>query len=643
MPSPITKNENAYNHNLISNPNHCIASIDSDGVGTSESSSLCCDIISHQILASDTRSVFLNNSDFLCPPHSANKFLKVMECHEMVSTLNPRANCFNPMINSLGKSHLSPNAEPFIMPKTISIASSFSFYLLSFSFLIFIITIFLFYAIFDMKTDDIKTTYLDDKDITPYAFLKKLRLENINRLIIGHLNINSVRNKFDLLADMIRGNIDILLLTESKIDASFPKSQFLIQGYSEPQRLDRTSNGGGLLLYIRSDIPAKPLPLISNNIECLMTEIRISNKKWLLCGIYNPLKSQIKTFLSVFEENLCYYLSSYDNLLIFGDFNCGIDDEALNDFCGNFSLKSLIKSPTCFKNLERPTCIDLILTNKYRSFQNSNVIETGLSDFHLLTVTVLKSTFRKKPPKVIKYRDYRNYSYDHFRVHVNSELNGIDLHAISNDSYVNLISNILNVHAPIKTKYVRANDQPFMNKDLRKEHMKRSRLRNRYRKMKTTENEMKYKKQRNLCANLLKRAKSSYFEKLKPSSICDNKTFWKTVKPLFSEKILSSDNITLIEDDEIISDDGEIANIFNSHFNDAVKNLNISFDYQSECIINSSEDPTINAIRKYKHHPSIVRIKEKFPYTSIFSFHETDLISVIKEIGNLKDSKCSPI
>ena len=63
------------------------------------------------------------------------------------------------------------------------------------------------------------------------------------------------------------------------------------------------------------------------------------------------------------------------------------------------------------------------------------------------------------------------------------------------------------------------------------------------------------KKQRNKCVSLLKEAKKAYFGNLQPSKICDNKKFWKTVNPLFTEKATSTDNITLIENNEIVSDD----------------------------------------------------------------------------------------
>ena len=129
-------------------------------------------------------------------------------------------------------------------------------------------------------------------------------------------------------------------------------------------------------------------------------------------------------------------------------------------------------------------------------------------------------------------------------------------------------------------------------------------------------NKESYKKQRNLCVSLLKKVKKSYFENLKPSSICDNKKFWKTVKPLFSDKIISTDNITLIENDVIVTEDKKVAEIFNSFFSNAVKNLNIdsyehfSFDEYFLCKEKGNDDPIIKAIEKYDKHPSILKIKK---------------------------------
>ena len=64
-----------------------------------------------------------------------------------------------------------------------------------------------------------------------------------------------------------------------------------------------------------------------------------------------------------------------------GDFNSEIDEDAMSIFCTTYNLKNLVKEPTCFKNVENPSCIDLILTNKPLYFQSTKVIESGLSDY----------------------------------------------------------------------------------------------------------------------------------------------------------------------------------------------------------------------------------------------------------------------
>ena len=95
-----------------------------------------------------------------------------------------------------------------------------------------------------------------------------------------------------------------------------------------------------------------------------------------------------------------------------GDFNAEVE------FCNLYGMKSLIRIPTCYKNLAIPACIELMLTNSNRSFQNSCAMETGLSDFHKMIVTFSKIYFQEREAKVINYRDYQNFSNEEFRQQV---------------------------------------------------------------------------------------------------------------------------------------------------------------------------------------------------------------------------------
>ena len=88
---------------------------------------------------------------------------------------------------------------------------------------------------------------------------KDIRISNMNKLIFGHLNINSLRNKFDFFSEQVKGSKDILMVSETKLEDSFPKAQFLIRGFHSPFRFDRNINGGRIMLYVREDIPTKLL------------------------------------------------------------------------------------------------------------------------------------------------------------------------------------------------------------------------------------------------------------------------------------------------------------------------------------------------------------------------------------------------
>ena len=102
----------------------------------------------------------------------------------------------------------------------------------------------------------------------------------VNELILGHLNINSIPNKFEVLKFMIDNNIDIFLISETKLDDSFPSAQFLIKGFSALYRFDRNSKGVGLLFYTREDIPSKILTYSSNcDIKTYLIEINLRKRK----------------------------------------------------------------------------------------------------------------------------------------------------------------------------------------------------------------------------------------------------------------------------------------------------------------------------------------------------------------------------
>ena len=292
--------------------------------------------------------------------------------------------------------------------------------------------------------------------------LRDIKMSNVNRLIIGQLNINSLRNKFEALKYVIKDNIDIFIITESKLDDTFPTNQFRIDGYTPPFRLKPTKNGGGVIIYVREDIPSKqlqhhPSPL---NFEGIFFEINLRKMKWLVFGGYNPNKHTIVDFVNKLGSILDHCMSKYENLLLLDDFNSEMSEKVMIKFCDTYNFKDLAKhvSYMFLKTVHNPSTIDLILTNKPRSFLNNITIESGLSDHHKLTITVMKTFFQKQPPITISYRDFKNFSLYLFRNELLKELYSVHGRKVDYDTFEGIIVRLLNQSAPIKEKYVRANN-----------------------------------------------------------------------------------------------------------------------------------------------------------------------------------------
>ena len=153
-------------------------------------------------------------------------------------------------------------------------------------------------------------------------------------------------------------------------------------------------------------------------------------------------------------------------------------------------------------------CILFILTNRKRNFQKTSTFETGLNDCHSLIATCIKLCIPRLKPKKIVYRSYKNFSPENFL----SDVRNANLKGISDDpnlAYEDLVCKfhrIVDKHAPLRTKTVRGNDAPFMNKTWRKEIYHRSHLQKKFKKNWTKENELNFKRQRNKCVALRKKA-----------------------------------------------------------------------------------------------------------------------------------------
>jgi hypothetical protein len=200
---------------------------------------------------------------------------------------------------------------------------------------------------------------------------------------------------------------------------------------------------------------------------------------------------------------------------------------------------------------------------------------------------------------------------------------------------------VLNLHAPMKKKYVRCNNAPFMNQTLSKSFMHRSKLKNKFNKNPTEENKILYNQQRNYCVSLLRKEKKKYYNNLDITIFDDNKKFWERVRPLFSDKqkALPRD-IILVENEETISDKKEVAEKLNNFFIEAVDNLDIP-SYLPENTQHIQNDDIQMIIDIYENHPSIIKIKENVREGDKFLFTDMTSQDLESEILKLDPKKAT--
>ena len=149
-----------------------------------------------------------------------------------------------------------------------------------------------------LRNDSVEPENLQaDIDKTVYDLhlqkLESFKKQHSNHQFLAYLNINSLRNKIvDLKQVLTKVDLEILVIAETKLDESFPNSQFAVDGYYSPGQLrrDRNEYGGGLMLFVKQGIPAKRIKTLeSEDIEVICLEVNIEKRKWAIFNIYRPL------------------------------------------------------------------------------------------------------------------------------------------------------------------------------------------------------------------------------------------------------------------------------------------------------------------------------------------------------------------
>lgn len=472
-----------------------------------------------------------------------------------------------------------------------------------------------------------------------YENVTNVRENYPNNVIIGHLNINSLKSKHQEVKQLLKEcRFEMMVLSETKLDPSCQYSLYEIENYCM-YRQDKRSNSGGLLAYVTKDIPSTvgPINLCTDGLECI--SIELNNKDvtiMVLCMYKNPTMKP-NDFKHNFEDIYESITDKYEHVIVIGDLNFNmLHSNTLSLLCPTFNLTNIVTTPTCYKSNE-PTLIDVMLVSKRRKYIKGFSIDVGISDFHCLVGGILKQNSPIPSKKVVYHRKLSCIDYEK----VNSEITLIELaYKIQMENDVNkgfntlqgTLIDLLDKYAPRKQKIVRSKDFFCMTKKLKKAILVRNQYRNKFFKNRCSYHLALYRKQRNLVTLIKREEIRKYFED-KCRGSTTNKDFWKAVKPIFSKTKTKSNNIPLREDDKIITDCKVVSEIFNKFFREIGADIGNHEDSQR------SVDEIID---DFSRHPSVDLINKSINTESrIFHFDEVTENDTRKALKALSTKKAS--
>jgi len=469
--------------------------------------------------------------------------------------------------------------------------------------------------------------------------LVHFRSENPKNVIIGSLNINSLRNKFKPVCDILyNGYVDVMCICESKLDNSFPHSQFSVKGF-HCFRQDCTGRSGGIVAYLRSDFACTrrdDLSINDETIQSLVIEIRIKKEKWFIVSIYRLPNAN----LSGFCTNLSKMFNQISNESIMyvavGDINVDMSGSssarrAVTEVLDLFNVKNVVNEPTCFKG--RPSLIDVILTPSARRLGNVINFDCGLSDHHNFIATCSRVQVAKPKKGPVTYRSYRHFNEEAFNDDMNClPLSVVETFDVSDQywAYNKMVMPVIDHHAPLKTRYV-MNQCAHMNSKLRKAIFEKRVARNRHLKNRGDDRLWEaYCQARNNYVHINRLSMQNYFKKSCGGGP-QTKSFWDTIKPYFTDKGTHGSSIMLRESDEIITDDLSIARIFNDYFHKVTVELGNGDD------VSGLSNDEIQ--QKYLNHPSVQTILRSSERGNAFHFSHVTVDHVAKLLGQLDVKK----
>lgn len=401
-----------------------------------------------------------------------------------------------------------------------------------------------------------------------------------------HLNIRSLLPKLDELRIIARNSrAACICITETWLDETVFDLEIQLENYSL-RRKDRNRHGGGVCIYVRSDLAFNPLDQLSHeDLEAMWIELLLPKTKPIVCGVvYRPphqtdfyeLLESVCLATSYFNERECVVLGDF-NTNVSGSKKCNLV-KSLSSFLDLFNMSQIVKDFTRVSTTSSST-IDLILVSDSEKISQNGVFDIGISDHCLIYCTrkVKRSIFNKH--NTVTIRSTKDYNKEEFQMCLlNADWypvmisdNVIDAWEQFKSIFMGIVNNI----APLKQVRIKQKTERWINTDILKSIKDRDKAFREFKKYKTEEKYSVFKEFRNKTQSLIFNAKRDYF-KDKLENDKDSKSLWRSLKDLGmpSKKGKgSASNIGLKIDGELCFDKFTVAEKFNSFYTTVASKL----------------------------------------------------------------------
>ena len=400
---------------------------------------------------------------------------------------------------------------------------------------------------------------------------------NFRGLKLASLNINSLPKHIDELRVFLAYNsVDVLSLCETKLDSSFNDSDVHVPGF-EIIRRDRNRHGGGVCIYVNTSLNFSIRSDLSiQNLENLAVEIRYPHSApVIVVNWYRPPNSSADIFTSL--ELLVGRLDSECvEFYLMGDMNCNMASpgdsvsRSLLDITRIYDLHQMINEATRITE-STSTVIDLIFTNCPDRVICSGVTHIAISDHSLVyAYRKLSSNPVTKGHDTITYRSFKKFNRDDFRKDIslvdwNFLLCTDDPNTLWN-SWKKKFLDVVEKHAPLRTKRVRSKKSPWITPDLKRRMHDRNKLKRKAIKTRDPNDWNAFKRARNSVNNLVKTSKERYYKNAFDYHKGNSRKTWQTINELTARKSKSSIVKELKIGEVTIDDPSEMSNTFNDYF-----------------------------------------------------------------------------